>query len=83
MMRSDQYGPITYVALENSFMAQTAAIEADRHINAYATLRIKCGAPHLMREIRTPGSVRAKPNGIATRPRPWERTVVYHRSVEL
>ena len=41
MMRSDQYGPITYVALENPFMAQTAAIEADRHINAYATLRIR------------------------------------------
>ena len=70
MMRSDQYGPITYVALENPFMAQTAAIEADRHINAYATLRIKCGAPHLMREIRMPGSVRVKPNGIATRPIP-------------
>ena len=41
MMRSDQYGPITYVALENPFMAQTAAIEAERHINAYATLRIR------------------------------------------
>ena len=62
MMRSDQYGPITYVALENPFMAQTAAIEADRHINAYATLRIKCGAPHLMRESCTSGSVRGAPS---------------------
>ena len=30
----------------------------------------QCGAQHLARESRMPGSVRAKPNGIATRPSP-------------
>ena len=36
--------------------ALAAAPNARRHISAGATLRIKCGAPHLMRESRTPGS---------------------------
>src|SRR5271165_5848358 len=29
----------------------------ERHISTGATLRTKCGAPHLVRESRTPGSV--------------------------
>jgi len=86
MMRSDQYGPITYVALENPFMAQTAAIEAERHINAYATLSIKCGAPHLVRESRPYGSVRgAHSNGRPYRdfrsPRKRDIRKVSHASV--
>src|SRR5271157_1375610 len=36
--------------------ALAAAPNARRHISAGATLRIKCGAPHLMRQSRTPGS---------------------------
>jgi hypothetical protein len=32
--------------------------QAQRHITTDATLRIKCGAPHLMRESRTSGSAR-------------------------
>ena len=45
-----------------AFKARFAALEgtngAGRHINVDATLRIKCGRPHFMRESRLYGSVR-------------------------
>ncbi len=45
------------MAFENLFAAQEATAGAERHINGAATLRIKCGRPHLMREICTSGSM--------------------------
>jgi len=41
---------IGYVAFKCRHPALAAAPDAQRHISAGATLRIKCGAPHLMRE---------------------------------
>lgn len=57
MTWSDHLQPIIYVALKCPVSAQTTAAEAERHINADATLSIKCGAPHFMREFRSYGSV--------------------------
>jgi hypothetical protein len=52
----DGEGPIScpslcYVAPENRSPAPCADLRGQRHITIGATLRIKCGAPHLMREI--------------------------------
>src|SRR5208283_2076737 len=49
---------IGYVAFKSGRLSPAAAPNAQRHISAGATLRIKCGAPHLVRQSRTPGSVR-------------------------
>ena len=40
--------------------ARQATGGVERHINGGAALRTKCGAPHLVRKSRMPGSVRAK-----------------------
>src|SRR5208337_2998115 len=47
---------IGYVAFKRPHPALAAAPSTQCHISADATLRIKCGAPHLVRESRTPGS---------------------------
>ena len=39
---------------ENRSMAARRYFEGQRHITIGATLRIKCGAPHLMRMIDVP-----------------------------
>ena len=43
------------MAFERFFTALVAAAGTERHIGGGATLRIKCGRPHLTREIRTSG----------------------------
>ena len=58
MGRPDDFRSLCYVAVKSGHPALAAARGAERHISTGATLRIKCGAPHLMREIRSPGSVR-------------------------
>jgi hypothetical protein len=52
------------VALKTQFPAMEAVGGAGRHINADATLRTKCGAPHLVRETCTSGSVRDEDGNI-------------------
>ena len=49
---------IFYVALKIRHPARAATFGAGRHISTGATLSIKCGAPHLKREICTSGTVR-------------------------
>src|SRR5208283_721449 len=49
---------IGYVAFKSGRLAPAAAPNTQRHISAGATLRTKCGAPHLMREICLSGSMR-------------------------
>jgi hypothetical protein len=44
-----------YMALENRSAAPGADLRGQRHITIGATLCTKCGAPHLVREIRTSG----------------------------
>ena len=55
MGRPDDFRSLCYVAVKSGHPALAAARGAERHISTGATLRIKCGAPHLMREIRTSG----------------------------
>ena len=50
--------PSCYVALKIDQWPPGATLKGQRHITIGATLRIKCGAPHLMREFRSHGSVR-------------------------
>src|SRR5271165_5194338 len=56
MGRPDDCRSLCYVAFKCRHPAVAAAPDARRHISADATLRTKCGAPHLVRESRTPGS---------------------------
>ena len=51
---------ISYVAFKILFAALDVAVGAGGHINADATLGIKCGAPHLMEEICMSGCVSRK-----------------------
>ena len=46
------------MAFEIADLMRLATSRVERHINCSATLRIKCGAPHLKREICTSGTVR-------------------------
>src|SRR5271167_3380642 len=46
-----------YVAFKGRHSALAATFGVERHISTGATLRTKCGAPHLVRKSRTPGSV--------------------------
>ena len=48
---------ISYVAFKIFFAALDVAVGTGGHINADATFRTKCGRPHLVREIRTLGSM--------------------------
>jgi hypothetical protein len=56
--KSDYYRSFYYVAPGSGFPLRHTDRGAGRHINSSATLRIKCGRPHLMREFCTSGSVR-------------------------
>jgi len=49
MGRPDDFRSLCYVAVKSGHPALAAARGAERHISTGATLRIKCGAPHLMR----------------------------------
>jgi hypothetical protein len=64
--RPDDCRSLCYVALKSRHPALAAAFGAERHISTGATFRIKCGAPHLMREIRTSGSVRGGDGNVPT-----------------
>jgi hypothetical protein len=55
--KSDHYRTACYVAFEIADLVRQATGSVERHINSGATLRIKCGAPHLMLELGTSGSV--------------------------
>ena len=55
-----------YVAFKSQFAALEVTNGAGRHINVDATLRIKCGRPHLKLEICTSGSVRGEGGNILT-----------------
>jgi hypothetical protein len=65
-LTGSDYRSVYYVAFENFFTVQEATAGAERHINGGATLRTKCGRPHLMREIRMLRSTR----------RGWKRGMV-------
>src|SRR5215469_2440590 len=65
-IRSVSAGWSSYVAFKARFAALEDTNRAGRHINADATLRIKCGQPHLKLEICTSGSVRGEGGNILT-----------------
>jgi hypothetical protein len=47
--KSDHYRTACYVAFEIADLMRLATSRVERHINCSATLRFKCGAPHLKR----------------------------------
>ena len=57
MGKPDDSRSLGYVAFKGRHSALAATFGAERHISTDATLRTKCGAPHLVRKSRTPGSV--------------------------